>query len=413
MLASLYKTIDVPGEEAAGDVSLKYLFHTFFKIGLVSFGGHMGLIAVVQRVMSDRDKRVSHDTILEGVSLASLLPGPLAVNVVAYIGYQLRGRTGALVSVLGVLLPACTAMLLLSWLYLDYAHRQHIPELLYYTTGAVSAIILSTGIRLFTKEIQGSHPLKYGLCIITAGMILFVSGYWVTIGMILAGAAAGACLPVAKKGTAPSGSHSVGLRTLLCLSFLVGCALQFLVNAQRYAGNMLIRLASVFSGISLTLFGGGYVMIPLMQSILVDNLHWLTRREFIDAIAFSQATPGPVLVSATFVGYKLAGLTGAILATLSIFLPSALLMICLSRVFTEYKEHYLLKNILAGIKAVVVGMILATAVKIIGQSRMDALMGSVTLLSFILSYRFNVSPVFIMLGTVLMGLLLIVIKQGI
>jgi chromate transporter len=154
-------------------------------------------------------------------------------------------------------------------------------------------------------------------------------------------------------------------------------------------------------------------MIPLMQSILVDNLHWLTRQEFVDALAFSQATPGPILVSATFVGYKVAGLAGAMLATLSIFLPSALLMIGLSRVFLLYREHYLLKNILAGIKAVVVGMILATAVKIMGQSRIDALTASVALLSFILSYRFNISPVYIMLGAVFMGLLLIVIKQGI
>ena len=98
-------------------VSTGYLFGTFLKIGCVSFGGYMSLVSLVQKIMVDKDEALDNEVIIDSIAIASLIPGPLAVNIVANIGYHLKGKTGAFISMLAVLLPACTLMLLLAWSY--------------------------------------------------------------------------------------------------------------------------------------------------------------------------------------------------------------------------------------------------------------------------------------------------------
>jgi chromate transporter len=383
---------------------LSYLFWTFLKIGALSFGGHMGLIAVIQRTMADRDKRLSHEMIMEGVSLASVLPGPMAVNVVAFLGYRLRGVWGAAISYFSVLLPAFFAMVVLAWFYFEDKHLSNMPLLLHSMTAAVGGIVLAAGVRLFMKELRSGHLLGYLLCLLAFTLILCVNSYFITLGLILVGSVSGFLTAAApsdqpEKEAAPS----LPLYTWASLLLLGACVLQFVCNAQRFVEDILLKMSCVFSGISLTLFGGGYVMIPVMQSMLVDSMHWLTHQEFVDAIAFSQTTPGPILVSTTFVGYKMAGLQGAVLATLAIFLPSALLMITLSGLLMRYRRSAALQRVLTGIKAVVVGMILASAIKIMDQDKVDHLMLASFGLSFILNYRFNLNPVWIILGSAIAG----------
>lgn len=392
-----------------GSASPGYLFWSFFKIGAISFGGHMALIAMVQKIMADKDKRVDHETIVEGVGLAGLLPGPLAVNVVAHIGYRTKGALGAAASVLGVLMPALSAMLLLSWLYFDYGRKQAIPHVWTHITGVVAAVILSAGVKLFKKEVLGAHKWHYVLCFLTAGVTFFVNNYWAGFGLLLLGALAGLYWPAPASAAAqvmsipanPPPHHS--LWKTWCYLILPGIlALQFLLDAQRFTSNILVRMSSIFSGISLTLFGGGYVMIPLMQAKLVAGLHWLTLQEFVDGIAFSQTTPGPILVSATFAGYKLAGVMGAIAATTAIFLPSILLMLAMSKILMVYRDRSNLKKIMAGIKPVVTGMILCTAFKLPLQTGADGGVWAVAVAAFILIGRFRVNPPLIILGTIAM-----------
>ncbi|PIQ22393.1 MAG: hypothetical protein COW65_03455, partial [Cytophagales bacterium CG18_big_fil_WC_8_21_14_2_50_42_9] len=133
----------IAASEAKKEVSLAYLFYTFFKIGLVSFGGHMALIAVIQRIMVEKDKMLPNEVILNSISIASLLPGPLAVNVVGQTGYYLRKGLGAVISTVAIILPAFLLMLLLAWAY--FSHQQIInwQAAMTYVAGVVSAIILA------------------------------------------------------------------------------------------------------------------------------------------------------------------------------------------------------------------------------------------------------------------------------
>ena len=389
-------------------INLRYLFLTFLKIGMVSFGGHMALISVIQREMAEKDKTISAEAILDAVGIASLLPGPMAVNVVTYLGYHLKGKRGALVSMLGILLPACTLMLVLSWGYFAYSFTSEGVGSMYFVPATVAAIILSTGVQMYRKEV-GGKSLKLVLCFTTILLLLFFKSYFLTVLLLLAGGIAGVLLKLgtemtAQTGLVPGFSLKPGKAAAWTLAVLALIEVCFVANVAQYFENIFIKISLIFSGISLSLFGGGYVMIPIMQALFVDDLKWLLKQEFVDAIAFSQITPGPILVSATFIGYKLAGVGGALLATAAIFIPSAILMIIVSGIFEKNKHRQFLQNLLSGIKAVVVGMILVAGANIAQGFGRDYLLVGVTVVVFALSYRLKVSPVYLILLSILSGI---------
>lgn len=392
-------------------VTLRYLFFTFLKIGMVSFGGHMALVAVIKNIMVDKDKTLQQEVILDAIGIGSLLPGPLAVNVVAYTGYHLKKKWGAIVSIIAVILPACTAMLLLSWAYFAFGYHQQFKEVMYYVTGAVSAIILSTGLSLYTKELKGNW-LKTILCVASIIVILLTKNFLLTITCIVAGGLLGWILKLGGGvNPAEKGKRKMVFfqdkASWIVMVILAGIVLLFVANVQQYITAIPLKIIMTFSGISLSLFGGGYVMIPIMQSLFVTDLGWLTNQEFLDAIAFSQSTPGPILVSATFIGYKLYGFVGALIATVSIFAPSAVLMILASKAYAGFKDQPLAKNILAGIKAVVIGLIIGSAVSIGKQAQWNITLAVITACAFLCSFRFKLSPVYIIIGAALVGWIII------
>ncbi|WP_316818223.1 chromate efflux transporter [Pedobacter nyackensis] len=387
---------------------LSYLFLTFLKIGCVSFGGHMALIAVVEKEMIEKDGRITSEELLNAVSIGSLLPGPLAVNVVAYIGYHLEKKAGLVVSMLGVLLPACVLMYILSWCYFNYIHVKGLSDIMVYTVAAVSAIILSTGLNIFLKEVKG-HNGKLALCCFSILLLYFVKGYFIIVLLMVFGGLTGIVFRLGNLTTNQKQSFKWGKTSFSAgagLSALALLYVSFISGLYKYSNQILLKIVSVFSGISLSLFGGGYVMIPIMQSLFVTELKWLTNQEFIDSIAFSQLTPGPILVSAFFTGYKLAGIPGALTAILAIFLPSAMLMIIVAKIFKQNANSALMKNALAGIKPVVVGMILASAIKLFFSAVYTPVSIALFFTAFVLSFRFKFNPVYLILIALMVGAVL-------
>ncbi|WP_295676502.1 chromate efflux transporter [uncultured Mucilaginibacter sp.] len=390
-------------------ISLGYLFYTFLKIGCVSFGGYMALVSLVQRIMVDEDETVNNEVILDSITVASLLPGPVAVNIVAYIGYHLKGKIGAIVSTLAVLLPACTLMLILSWTYFTYAYKIEWAQIMYYVGAVVSGIILSTGFQLYKKEI-GRNYKKAALCFFTVVIISITNNYLITIAFICTGAILGLFIEQDKYANALTLDRlNVKSKVRPVYALLIGLLavneFLFITNTFRNFNNSLLKIVVAFSGISLSLFGGGYVMIPLMQSLFVNDLHWLTSREFIDAIAFSQATPGPILVSATFIGYKLAGIFGAIVATIAMFAPSAILMIIVAKAFKKTKDHHLVKNMIVGIKVVVIGLIISSAVRILILQPLSISIILIAVAALILSFKYKISPVYLIIASISLGVI--------
>jgi len=346
-------------------IPLSSLFLTFLKIGSTAFGGFMALISVVQNEVVERRRWLKAEDMLDGVSLATILPGPVAVNVVAYVGYRLRGGLGALVSVVGVTFTAFVLMLALSIAYFQWGSIPAVGRIFHGFMPAVAAIIVMAAWNMGRKAAKGWQQMI--LAALAAGLLLGVGGFWITLVIIAGSGVAGLVLfrPRQPKSAAPADhpEPATGKRASL---LSVAPLLPFSMLAPYLNLDLVIaaKLLVTFGGMSVLLFGGGYVFIPLIQEVVVGAHHWLTAREFVDGIAMSQIMPGPIVLSATFVGYKVAGFAGALAATVGIFGPPALIMVAASHVLVRIKKSAAIGAALAGIRPAVVGMIAAAAVTV-------------------------------------------------
>jgi chromate transporter len=165
-------------------------------------------------------------------------------------------------------------------------------------------------------------------------------------------------------------------------------------------------ISITFSGMSLTLFGGGYVIIPAIQEIVVDGLNWLTTKEFADAIAMGQITPGPIFISATFIGFKVGGLTGALAATLAIFFPPAFLMIFCSHFLDRIKQSKIITAVFKGLRPAVIGMIFAAAFTIGKGIELHWISILIFVAVLVSAIKFKVNVVYLIPGSGILGILL-------
>jgi chromate transporter len=351
------------------------LFWTFLKIGSTAFGGFMALISVVQNYLVDRKKLLTDKEILDGISLATILPGPVAVNVVAYAGYRINGIPGAVVCATAVILPSFLLILLLSHLYFTWGEIPAVNNLFKGFIPAVAAIIVAATVNMGKKTLNGLA--EYLVAIIALLMLTVIGGFYSTIAIIIASGLAGLLLFRTKQNNAntPSGDDEAPgkIRTLPVsiigfLAFPVAAMVLPLINTGSVIS---AKLFITFAGMSVLLFGGGFVFIPMIQEIVVDSYGWVTNKEFIDGIALGQITPGPILISATFIGYKIAGVLGATAATIGIFLPPAMLMLFCTHFLDKLKTSVILNAALTGIRCGVIGMIAAAAIVIMQSAEQN------------------------------------------
>lgn len=383
-------------------ISLGYVFFTFLKIGVTSFGGYASLVAMVQHLMVERDKTIEDDTIVKGFALASMLPGPVAVNTVTYIGYKLRSWSGGLLAMGAVVLPSMLLMIVLSVIYKHFAGINEFKLFVKGVLPVVLAIIASMVIKLGRDTISSLGQVF--LVLLVLGLQYMLKGYWGFLLSFMIGGLYGyvfmndkAVHPqVTNKTTWLSKYQLVAILTLL---FFI--SLNFLPLAGQW---LPVKLFTVFAGVSLTLFGGGYVMIPILNSIVVMQHGWLTSSEFADAIILGQITPGPILISATFVGYRVAGWAGALLATIGIFLPSGILMMLVSGVFEQLEKQSVWQAILKGIRPVVLALIIYSLLVLGSAIDNWQIAMPVAFLSLLLLYRFKINFLWLILPAGLLNI---------
>lgn len=401
------------GERHAPDpVSLGALFLTFLKIGSTAFGGFMALISIVQHYAVERKNMLAQEDMLDGVSLATILPGPVAVNVVAYVGYRVRGLRGAFVSASAVILPAFLLLLVLSYAYFRFGQIPAVGRFFLGFIPAVAAIIIVAAWNMGVKAIHSRASAVIALA--AAGLLLGIGGFWVTVAIVAASGLAGrlifsgtASAPVAQveRTVSPSEPEKNAKGPTASLHGTVVGAMP-VMPVLGFNSALLLKLAATFGGMSVLLFGGGYVFIPLIQRIVVDNYAWVTQQEFIDAIALGQVTPGPILISAAFIGYKVAGLAGAAVATVSIFTPPALLMLLCTRFLDRIKRSENIKAGLRGIRPAVIGMIVAAGVTV---GRTAPLTWTSVLIfgaSLVALFRFKIETAWIIPAAGIVGMLM-------
>ncbi|MDO8989609.1 MAG: chromate efflux transporter [Sideroxyarcus sp.] len=384
-------------------VSLWALFTLFLRIGSTAFGGFMALIAVVENHVVERRKWLTHEEVLDGVSLATVLPGPIAVNVIAYVGHKLRGIPGALVCAVGVILPAFLLMLVLSAAYFAWGQIPAVGKLFMGFIPAVAAIILVAAWNMGRKTIKGVPEALISLA--AAALMVWHSNFAVSFSIIVISGVVGWL--IFREKPAPAASKpAVEIKSSGKLLSVAAAPLALTAPFWSVNSILLLKLFTTFAGMSLFLFGGGYVFIPLMQNTVVATTGWLTQQEFVDAIAMSQIMPGPIVLSTVFIGYKIAGLAGALIATLGIFLPPGILMIAGTHVLNRIKQSALIKAVLRGIRPAIIGMIFSAVIAV----GMTAQQHWISLLIFaaalLAQLRFKLDVVWVIPTAGLAGLLL-------
>jgi len=405
-----------PSKSASSPVSLAYIFWTFLKIGSTAFGGFMSLISVVENLVVQQRQLLTHEDMLDGISLATILPGPLAANVVAYVGYNIRGVWGAVASSVSVLLPSYLMIVAFTIFYLQAGEIPAVSRAFAGFVPAMVAIILTAAWRMSKKTIKSFKNWRGIALALASGLLLkFVGGFYITLVIVLASGVLGYIFyhegTPRTISTAPdeetSKSQSSFSKLDLIASFVVlfGFLLLYLIPLP-FANDSLARLFVTFSGMSLLLFGSGYVFIPLIQDLVVNQYGWVTQPEFTNAIALGQVTPGPILISAAFIGYAAKGILGSLVATVGIFFPPAMLMITCSQVLQQIKQSSIIQAALKGIRPAVIGLIFTSAL-VFAQT---AQIHWVTLLIFVgamvAMLRFRVDVIMVIPIAGVLGLLL-------
>lgn len=387
--------------------SLSYIFFTFLKLGATAFGGYMSLVAIVQKQLVEVDKKLKEEDLLDGISLTSVLPGPVAVNTIAYVGYQLRGVPGAIAAFAGIILPSFFLVVFLSWLYFSYGNIPAVKNVFSGITPAITALIVTVAIGMTRKTIKLSA--QWTICLLAALLLILVGGFAVTFLLIIVSGVAGAFLFRQSAEQALPDDEKIHFenKQLVISGVVLLLLLCTLLWGGQYPGAPKdVQILSTFSGISLTLFGGGYVVIPALHELFVENLNWLTSAEFADGIAIGQITPGPIFVTATFIGYKVAGVVGSFLATVAIFTPPAVLTVLLSRFVKILNQSSVVKAAMKGVRAAVIGMIFASAITI-GQTITPSVVSAIIFVAiFIISLKYTISPVYLIIASGVAGFIL-------
>ena len=293
-------------------------------------------------------------------------------------------------------LPPFTIIMILSVAYFRWGNIPAVSSIFKGFIPAVTAIILAAAWNMGRKSIKG---VREGVLTAAAAAILLgIGGFFSTLGIILGAGLIGWWLfrneVSAVPRPAPQREPPATPKPR---------ANQFLFDVSPLAAIplgptdpvLLLKVLGVFSGMSLMLFGGGYVFIPLIGEVVVKGHGWLTQREFIDGVALGQIMPGPILVSAAFIGYKVAGLSGAAAATIGMFGPPALVMVASTRLLERLKQSKSMQAILRGVRPAVIGMILA-AVVIVGKHAAPVWWsGAIFIVALIALVRFRVEAVWI------------------
>ena len=315
--------------------SLRDLSKSLFKVGLFGFGGGIGMLAILRAECVKRKKFITDDDLATAVAMGQMLPGPFIPNYCEYIGYHLFGLKGAGVAAVSLLLPSVIVMIILSWFYLTY---QSLPgvTLIFKGVGAVM-----TSIILWASYDMGRVLIKdkKGIIVFIFALILFLIKFDPVLAVLICG----------------------GLRLALDnMRFLNSCV--FAIPLFVFDGKKALDLTGIFLKIGAVIFGGGYGAIPFIKNEVCTLRPWLTPKEFLDGVALGQMTPGPVAITATFVGFKAMGIPGAIIATISIFLPSFLMLIVLVKTYRKLSENKYVVSFFGGVKSAVVAILLSTGI---------------------------------------------------
>ena len=340
----------------------------FLKIGAMSYGGP-AIMGLMQTEFQEKRAWLSKERFLEGLALVSMLPGAGATQLGIYLGYVRAGWWGGVLAGLCFIVPAFAIMLTLTAAYAEYGALPAAKDVFYGLGPVVVGIFIVAVYRLGSNAVGDAWQGGFA---VGAALLAAFTPFGIVPTLLLAGA-----LGVARYGHRRAGiTAAVTVLVIAGLARWAGSTLDPAALTLANDGQTgLVDIALFFFGVGAFTFGGGLSMLAFMQDQVVNQLHWLTDREFLDGLALGQLTPGPILMVAAFVGYKLAGVVGAMVAALAIFLPSFLLMLSILPWMARIKEWRWMKAALKGIGPAVIGLLIVALGQMLPAAVTDVFTG--------------------------------------
>jgi chromate transporter len=374
-----------PAAPADHRTTLRELAALFMRLGATAFGGPVAHIAMMRGEVVRRRKWLSEERFLDLVGATNLIPGPNSTEMAIHIGWDRRRWPGLLVAGVSFILPAALITGALAWVYVEFGSVPEARWVLYGVKPVILAIVLQALWGLTPKAAR-SWPLR-GLGVIAAAAsalggnelaVLFGSG----------------AVMVAIHALRTAG------RTRLQAFLPLVPAVAMPVAAVTVT---LPGLFWVFCKIGSVLFGSGYVLLSFLRADLVERLHWMTEAQLIDAVAVGQVTPGPVFTTATFIGYLLAGPSGALVATVGIFLPAFVFVALSGPLVPRLRASPAASAFLDGVNVASLALMAVVTAQLGGAAIIDIPTAAIALVGAAILLRFNLNATWLILGSAAAG----------
>lgn len=378
--------------------SLSGLVAYFLKLGTIGFGGPVALIGYMNRDLVLGREWYTPEEYQRGLAFSQLAPGPMATQLAMYLGYIRSGILGATAIGLFFVLPSFLIVVALGALYVEYGSLPWITSAFYGVGAAVIAVIVKASYKL----VQTTLKRNLLLWLIFAGSFLLtiILGETKFVAFMLGGALVLGFSYLKDSGSSTgTNPHTRGSNKLNGVSILAAAsALSF--------SPTFFDVLWYFLKAGFIVFGSGLAIVPFLRGGVVNEYHWLTDRQFLDAVAVAMITPGPVVITVAFIGYLVHGFSGAVAAALGVFLPVYLFVIVLGPIFNRVSANPHVRAFIGGVTAVATGAI-AGAVLLLGK---DAVIDLPTILILILSvvalFRFRVSEVIVICIAAIVGIMI-------
>ncbi len=385
----------VPRPAGTPATSLSDVIRPFLRLGFTAFGGPAAHIAMMRDEVVNRRRWLTDQEFLDLVGATNLIPGPNSTEMAIHVGYRQAGRAGLIAAGAAFILPATLIVLVLSWAYVRFGGTPQAAWLLYGVKPVIIAVVVQALWGLGRTAVKGWLTAVVG----AAALALYFRG----INEIALLVAAGLTVLLVK------GPSRARLDTLAAAvaGIAATSAATPLAVATTVAGVIpitLSRLFLIFLKIGSVLYGSGYVLLAFLRSDFVLRLGWLTDRQLLDAVAIGQFTPGPVFTTATFIGYVLAGVPGAVLATAGIFLPAFVFVAASTPFIPRLRRSPWAGALLDGVNVASLALMAGVAWQLGRAAIVDRLTAALAVGALLILMRFRVNSAWLVLGGALVGL---------